>query len=195
MGGPTRRTVILGAGATVASAAAIGGGLSSRDLPPPQEPDRGPVWIAAGALASVAVLEATRWSGAEEDDGHEGHDHSHDHTHVDEPAGEHQVHAASPIGHGVWTDTVLVDLSVRNHGSRPARFSAGQFRLRVDDGLTVSFYDAERRSSTVRPGGTATTRIGYLVPPRAVKLSLEYTGADKDEPLALALRPRRPQEA
>lgn len=105
------------------------------------------------------------------------------------------MHAASPTAHDVWTDTLLVDLGLRNNTDGQRRISAGQFRLRVDTGVTVSHYDAEQRLVTVPAGGTVQTRISYLLPPHATTVSLEYTEAGETEPIGLPLHPTRPQGA
>ena len=200
MTGLTRRGAIVGAGGTALSALAVVG-WTGRDGGSPRashEPEVPPVrWLALGA---VSVLGATRWSASADDidDGHgHGGTHAHDeHEHATADAsGKHQVHAASPTGHDVWTDTLLVDLALRNSTDRRVRISAGQFRLRVDSGLTVSHYDAEQRMVAVPAGGTVQTRISYLVPPDATTVSLDYLPAGAVEPFGLPLYPTRPQVA
>lgn len=200
MAGVTRRGAIVGVGGTALSALAVVG-WAGRDGPSPSEPREPEVpvvrWLALGA---VSVIGATRWSASEdksdEDHGHGGaHSHDeHEQAAADEP-GKHQVHAASPTGHDVWTDTLLVDLALRNSTDRRMRISAGQFRLRVDSGVTVSHYDAEQRLVAVPAGGTVQTRISYLVPPDATTVSLDYLPAGAVEPFGLPLYPTRPQVA
>ena len=146
-------------------------------------------------LTTVAVVEATRWSAAPGAQ----HGHTHDQAHHDHAAGadgdEHQVHAADPHRHGPWTDTLLVDLDLRNDSDRAVRISAGQFRLRVDSAVTVSYYDAQRTVTVVPAGRTVATRIAYLLPRGATTVSLDFTPAGATDPQGLPLYPTRPQVA
>lgn len=189
--GFTRRAVVAGVGGTTLSALAVA------TWPGPDAPARatqrpGVRWM---GLTTVSVVEATRWSalrGAHHSHAH--HDAQHDHA-AGADTDEHQVHAADPHQHGPWTDTLLVDLDLRNDSDRTVRISAGQFRLRVDSAVTVSYYDAQRAVTVVPAGRTVATRIAYLLPRGATTVSLDFTPVGATAPQGLPLYPTRPQVA
>lgn len=189
--GFTRRAVVAGFGGTALSALAV---ASWTDRANPAGAVQRPVarWM---GLTTVAVVETTRWSsprGVRHD--HGLHERS-GHVDAGHGAGEHQVHAVGSHGHGAWTDSLLVDLDLRNDSDQTVRISAGQFRLRVDSALTVSYFDAQRSVTAVPPGRTVSTRIAYLVPRGATTVSLDFQPVGAAEPLGLPLYPTRPQVA
>lgn len=183
--GFTRRAVVAGVGGTALSALVVAG-WTDRDGPGRGAHRPSVRWM---GLTTVAVVEATRWSAV-----HEGR---HDHAVSDHHGGgeEHEVHAAGEHGQGAWTDTLLVDLDLRNDSDRTVRISAGQFRLRVDSALMVSYYDAQRPVTVVPAGHTVATRIAYLLPRDATSVSLDFAPVGAAEPRGLPLYPTRPQVA
>lgn len=188
-----RRHVLLalgGSGALVASAVA-GLGTTSRDGAGPVTRGRG-AWTTFG---SVAVLGSTFWRGPAGDDAaDEGGRKAHDHGDHDNGDHDHAgIHASPPIAHGSWQDTVIVDVEVHNGTGQPIWASPGQFRLRVGEGPSVSFYDTEQGPLALAAGSAITSRISYLVPPGVRSLTVEFTDPEDGAPLAFTLHPTSPQ--
>lgn len=184
-----RRHVLLalgGSGALVAAAVA-GLGTTSRSGSGAVTRGRG-AWTTFG---SVAVLGSTLWRAAPgghhaaDSGGQRAHDHG-DHDHAG-------IHASPPTAHGSWQDTVIVDVEVHNGTGQPIWASPGQFRLRVDEGPSVSFYDTERGPLALAAGTAITSRISYLVPPGVRALTVEFADPEDGAPLAFTLHPTSPQ--
>ena len=107
-------------------------------------------------------------------------------------AGHHLPAAAHPadipvasLVHGAWTDAVVVDVEVQNASRRAVELSPGQFRVRVEDGPTVSLYSADRDAGPLGPGATARLQIRYLAPPPTSGLRLEFQDIGSPRPLLL----------
>ena len=171
----TRRNAVLGIGGTMASAIAAGAwfvngpGESS-------SPTRGRGrWTTFG---SVAVL---GWSRHRHTGDTSGHGHSQ----------HHGTEQAELIGgpHGIWPQTVVVEVEVHNGLDRPLLFSPGQFRLRVGSGgPSVTPYDAEGSAEGLPAHSTRTTWVSFLAPQDAADLAVEFTEAGASRPTSTLLR-------
>lgn len=172
----TRRHAVLGIGGTMASAVAAGAWFVNG----PGEsgsPSRGRgTWTAFG---TVAVL---GWSRHRHATDTAVHGHS-----------EHQgAQEADLIGgpHGIWPQTVVVQVEVHNGLDRPLLFSPGQFRLRVgEDGPSVTPYDTEGSAEGLPARSTRTTWVSFLAPQDAADLAVEFTEAGASRPMSTRLRP------
>ena len=107
-------------------------------------------------------------------------------------AGHHLPAAAHPtdipvasLVHGAWTDAVVVDVEVQNASRRAVELSPGQFRVRVEEGPTVSLYSTDRDAGPLGPGATARLQIRYLAPPPTSGLRLEFQDTGSPGPLLL----------
>ena len=165
----SRRAVVMGVGGGAASVAA---GFALVRTPLWDElvggrPTRTSFgWVTVLASSRVATVQGTA-----------GH-------HL--PAAGHtaDIPVASVV-HGAWTDAVVIDVEVQNRSRRAVELSPGQFRVRVEDGPTVSLYSADRDAGPLGPGASARLQIRYLAPPSTSGLRLEFQDTGSPAPLLL----------
>lgn len=165
----SRRGTLVALGGVVASG--VSAGLVLVGKRPSTGPERGRGETTS--FGSVALLRSRRRpagagpSGSAQP-GHAQHAHLHQGTSPSE--------AGRDLAHGVWSESLDVDVEVRNGSNAPILVSPGQFRVRVgDSGTTVSLYSSDRVPGMVEAGSTTDMRISYLVPPRGTPLSLEFS--------------------
>jgi hypothetical protein len=156
--GISRRSALVAAFGSLASAASVGAWLVSgwvQDTVP-----AGSRRIRT-SFGSVQVL-ASRWE-----------------------AGEQPATAArSGAAQTTWSDQVVVLVEVRNDSRALVRVAAEQFRLRAGDGgPRVDFLRAEPPSGTVAPGRVLHLLLTFAVSPGFASFGLEYREAGVEEPL------------
>jgi hypothetical protein len=86
-----------------------------------------------------------------------------------------------------WPDVVRVQLRVRNLAALPLLLSPGQFRLRVDRGVTVMPTGWRHGPAPLGGGDARTGWIDFRAPAGGQLFDLEFTPAGQAEPVAVPL--------
>lgn len=159
MSGISRRSALVAAFGSVASAASVGAWLVTgwvHDTVP-----------AAGrrirtSFGSVQVM-ASRWEAG-------------DAVGPSEPSG---------VAADGWSDRVVVLVEVRNDSGSPVRVAPGQFRLRVgDEGPAVDVSRSEPHGGTIAPGRVLHLLLTFAVGTVHAPFGLEYWEAGPESSLA-----------
>ncbi len=161
MSGISRRSALVAACGSLASAASVGAWLVTgwaHDTAP-----------AAGrrirtSFGSVQVV-ASRWEAGQQ------------------PAAT--GHSGVAATH--WSDRVVVLVEVRNDSRQPVRVAPGQFRLRAGDtGPSVDFIRAEPHGGMVAPGRVLHLLLTFAVSPGFATFGLEYWESGAEASLVAA---------
>lgn len=84
-----------------------------------------------------------------------------------------------------WGDVVVLELEVLNTAAVPMLFSAGQLRLKLADGPTITPQDASRSPEAIAGGAVERLWVSYLAPSDATDFYVEFTDPLLDARLAL----------
>lgn len=138
--------------------------------------------LGAGALAPVAVTLLRAGPGPVEADG----------LRFDVLGAERRTLSGHPgrgphAAHASWPDVVRVRLQVLNLAAAAVLLSPGQFRLRVDDAVTVMPTGWRDKPAVLEGGGRRSTWIDYRAPVAAGLLALEFTPAGEPRAVAVPL--------
>lgn len=152
MSGISRRSALVAACGSLASAASVGAWMLSGWV---QDTVPAHARRIRTSFGSVQVV-ASRWEAGAR------------------PAA---VEPADPSGVGAaaWSDRVVVLVEVRNETRRPVRVAPGQFRLRVgSQGPSVDFLRAEPHGGTVAPGRVLHLLLTFPGSQESTSFGLEY---------------------